>query len=179
MSSINARVPPSRLAAIDSPADGEVAAYQASSGQFQWVANSGGGGGSGTVTSVGLTETGTALTITGTNPVTTSGTFNIAGAGTSSQVILGDLSLGTLTSGTVTGVTGTAPIVSSGGTAPAISITQSSGSTNGYLSSTDWTTFNNKQSSLTLTTTGNPILTESLSSFNIGRLSYSTTLIHI
>ena len=68
MSSINARVPPSRLAAIDSPADGEVAAYQASSGQFQWVANSGGGGGSGTVTSVGLTETGTALTITGTNP---------------------------------------------------------------------------------------------------------------
>ncbi len=57
-------------------------------------------------------------------------------------------------SGTVTGVTGTAPIVSSGGTAPAISITQSSGSTNGYLSSTDWTTFNNKQSALTLTTTG-------------------------
>ena len=70
MSSINSRVPPSRLAAIDSPADGEVAAYQASSGQFQWVANSGGGGGSGTVTSVGLTETGSALTITG-SPVTT------------------------------------------------------------------------------------------------------------
>lgn len=65
-----------------------------------------GGGGSGTVTSVGLTETGSALTITG-SPVTTSGTINIAGAGTSSQVILGDLSLGTLTSGTVTG-TGTA-----------------------------------------------------------------------
>ena len=56
--------------------------------------------------------------------------------------------------GGVTGVTGTAPIVSSGGTAPAISITQSSGSTNGYLSSTDWTTFNNKQGALILTTTG-------------------------
>lgn len=69
-----------------------------------------GGGGSGTVTSVGLTETGTALTITG-SPVTTSGTINIAGAGTSSQVILGDLSLGTLTSGTVTG-TGSANQVS-------------------------------------------------------------------
>jgi hypothetical protein len=47
-------------------------------------------------------------------------------------------------SGTVTGVTGTAPIVSSGGTAPAISITQSTTSTNGYLSSTDWNTFNGK-----------------------------------
>jgi len=46
--------------------------------------------------------------------------------------------------GSVTAVTGTAPIVSSGGTAPAISITQASGSTNGYLSSTDWNTFNNK-----------------------------------
>ena len=67
-------------------------------------------GTTGTVTSVGLTETGTALTITG-SPVTGSGTFNIAGAGTSSQVILGDLSLGTLTSGTVTG-TGSANQVS-------------------------------------------------------------------
>lgn len=67
-------------------------------------------GTTGTVTSVGLTETGSALTITG-SPVTGSGTFNIAGAGTSSQVILGDLSLGTLTSGTVTG-TGVANQVS-------------------------------------------------------------------
>jgi hypothetical protein len=78
-------------------------------------------GGGGTVTSVALTETGTALTITG-SPITGSGTLNIAGAGDSSQVILGDLTLGTLTSGTVTSVTGTAPIVSSGGTTPAISL---------------------------------------------------------
>jgi len=47
--------------------------------------------------------------------------------------------------GTVTSVTGTAPIASSGGTTPAISITQASTSTNGYLSSTDWNTFNGKQ----------------------------------
>src|SRR5210317_2647429 len=99
MSSINSRTPPLRLAAVDSPSDGEVAAYQASSGQFEWVANVGGGGG-GTVTSVALTETGSALTITG-SPITGSGTINIAGAGTSSQVILGDLTLGTLPSGTV------------------------------------------------------------------------------
>ena len=80
------------------------------SGSTATLTISGGGGGSGTVTSVGLSETGTALTITG-SPVTTSGTINIAGAGTSSQVILGDLSLGTLTSGTVTG-TGAANQVS-------------------------------------------------------------------
>ena len=59
--------------------------------------------GSGSVTSIGLTETGTALTITG-SPVTSSGTINIAGAGTSSQVILGDLTLATLPTGTVTSV---------------------------------------------------------------------------
>jgi len=44
----------------------------------------------------------------------------------------------------VTSVTGTSPIVSSGGTTPAISIPAASSSVNGYLSSTDWTTFNNK-----------------------------------
>lgn len=48
----------------------------------------------------------------------------------------------------VTSVTGTAPIVSSGGTTPAISITQATTSTNGYLSSTDWNTFNGKQAAL-------------------------------
>lgn len=56
--------------------------------------------------------------------------------------------------GSVTSVTGTAPIASSGGTTPAISISQASGSTDGYLSSTDWTTFNGKQNAITLTTTG-------------------------
>ena len=46
--------------------------------------------------------------------------------------------------GTVTSVSGTAPIASSGGTTPAISISQAGISTNGYLSSTDWNTFNSK-----------------------------------
>jgi hypothetical protein len=50
--------------------------------------------------------------------------------------------------GTVTSVGGTAPIESSGGATPTISITQSSTSTNGFLSSTDWNTFNNKQATL-------------------------------
>ena len=46
--------------------------------------------------------------------------------------------------GTVTAVTGTAPIASSGGTAPAISISQAGTATDGYLTSIDWNTFNNK-----------------------------------
>jgi hypothetical protein len=54
----------------------------------------------------------------------------------------------------VTNVTGTAPIQSSGGTTPAISITQASGSTNGYLSSSDFAIFNAKQNAITLTTIG-------------------------
>lgn len=46
--------------------------------------------------------------------------------------------------GTITSVTGTSPIVSSGGTTPAISINQATTSTSGFLSSTDWNTFNGK-----------------------------------
>jgi len=46
--------------------------------------------------------------------------------------------------GTVTGVTGTAPVVSSGGTTPAISMAAATASVNGYLTSADWTTFNSK-----------------------------------
>jgi len=48
--------------------------------------------------------------------------------------------------GTVISVTGTAPVVSSGGTTPAISMAAASSTVNGYLTSTDWTTFNSKGS---------------------------------
>jgi hypothetical protein len=50
--------------------------------------------------------------------------------------------------GTVTDVTGTSPVVSSGGTTPAISMPAASGSVSGYLTSTNWTTFNNKTGNL-------------------------------
>jgi hypothetical protein len=56
--------------------------------------------------------------------------------------------------GTVTSVTASSPLASSGGATPNITIQQSSGSQNGFLSSTDWTTFNNKQNSLTNPVTG-------------------------
>ena len=48
--------------------------------------------------------------------------------------------------GTVTSVTGTAPVVSSGGATPAISMAAANTTTNGYLTSTDWNTFNGKGS---------------------------------
>ncbi|AHZ84236.1 hypothetical protein Bb109J_c1541 [Bdellovibrio bacteriovorus] len=44
----------------------------------------------------------------------------------------------------VTTVTASAPLASSGGTSPNITLTQANTTTNGYLSSTDWNTFNNK-----------------------------------
>jgi hypothetical protein len=107
----------------------------------------------GTVTSVDLTA-GTGISVSG-GPITSSGsitvtntapdqTVSITGAGGAS--VSGTYPNFTITtpSGTVTSVTGTAPIASSGGATPAISISQASGSTDGYLSSTDWTTFNNK-----------------------------------
>jgi hypothetical protein len=46
--------------------------------------------------------------------------------------------------GGVTSVSGTAPVVSSGGTTPVISMAAATTSVNGYLTSTDWNTFNNK-----------------------------------
>jgi hypothetical protein len=58
----------------------------------------------------------------------------------------------TPTTGTVTSVTGTAPVVSSGGATPAISMAAATGSVNGYLTSTDWTTFNSKAPAVTYTT---------------------------
>ena len=74
-----------------------------------------------------------------------SGGFSNVTIGTGVTFAGGTLSA-TGSGGTVTSVTGTAPVVSSGGTTPAISMAAANGSTNGYLTSTDWTTFNNKGS---------------------------------
>jgi trimeric autotransporter adhesin len=55
----------------------------------------------------------------------------------------------------VSSVTGTAPVVSSGGTTPVISMAAATTSVNGYLTSTDWNTFNNKTSNTgTVTSVG-------------------------
>lgn len=65
--------------------------------------------------------------------------------GYTGTVVLTYTDVGAQPAGTyVTAVSGTSPIASSGGTTPAISISQATTSTNGYLSSTDWNTFNGK-----------------------------------
>lgn len=76
------------------------------------------------------------------------GTLSITQATTSTNGYLTSTDWNTFNnkgSGTVTSVTGTAPVVSSGGTTPAISMAAATTSVSGYLTSTDWNTFNNKQ----------------------------------
>jgi hypothetical protein len=65
------------------------------------------------------------------------------------------------TVGTVTAVTGTAPVVSSGGTTPAISMAAATTSVSGYLTSTDWNTFNGKQAAGSYVTVGGALGTPS------------------
>jgi len=120
----------------------------------------------GTVTSVAATA-GTGISVSG-SPITSSGTLTITNTAPDQTVALssgtgisvtGTYPNFTVTNtapssgGTVTSVTGTAPVVSSGGNTPAISMAAANGSTNGYLTSTDWTTFNNKGSG-TVTSVG-------------------------
>ena len=59
----------------------------------------------------------------------------------------GTLSWVSAATGSVTNVMGTAPIsVATGTSTPVISMSQANGTTNGYLGSADWNTFNSKQS---------------------------------
>ena len=111
----------------------------------------------GTVTSVDLTAS-TGISVSG-GPITGSGSITVTNTAPDQTVAIasgtgisvsGTYPNFTVTNtapssgGTVTSVTGTAPIASSGGNTPAISISQSNTTTDGYLSSTDWNTFNGK-----------------------------------
>lgn len=89
-------------------------------------------------------------------------------------------------SGTVTAVTASPPLFSTGGTTPNISITQANTSTDGYLSSTDWNTFNNKQSAGsyitaltgdgTATGPGSAVFTLATVNGNVGSFGSSTSI---
>jgi hypothetical protein len=84
----------------------------------------------------------------GTNVSTNTTTLNFTGDGvtaslTSPGVVEVNIPSGG-GGGGVTAVTGTAPIASSGGATPDISITQADATTDGYLSSADWNTFDGK-----------------------------------
>jgi hypothetical protein len=81
----------------------------------------------------------------GTNVSTNTTTLNFTGAGvTASLTSPGVVQVNVPGGSGVTSVTGTAPIASSGGATPDISITQASSGSDGYLSSADWNTFDGK-----------------------------------
>jgi hypothetical protein len=81
----------------------------------------------------------------GTNVSTNTTTLNFTGAGvTASLTSPGVVEVNVPGGGGVTSVTGTAPIASSGGATPDISISQADTTTDGYLSSADWNTFDGK-----------------------------------
>ena len=110
--------------------------------------------------------------ISGTLPVIRGGTGQ--STYTDGQLLIGDSTGNTLTKATLTAgagisvtngagsitiantgvlsVSGTAPVVSSGGATPAISMAAANTTTNGYLTSTDWNTFNGKAPAVTYTT---------------------------
>ena len=102
----------------------------------------------GTVTSVALSAP-TGFSVTG-SPVTTSGTLALAfAAGYSLPTTAKQSNWDDAYTNRITSATSPLSITSN-----VISISQANNTTNGYLSSTDWITFNSKQSALTNPVTG-------------------------
>jgi hypothetical protein len=86
----------------------------------------------------------------------------------------------TASTGYVTSVTGSAPIASSGGATPSISLAVATSAANGYLASGDWTTFNNKQSLLTAGTNitiSSGTISAGTATFGTGAYTATSTLV--
>jgi hypothetical protein len=137
-------------AQIDTPANGQIITYDGLDGYWKNTALT-----AGTAISVNASSTGV-LTVANTAPDQT--VSLTAGTGISTTGTYPNFTITNTapsSGGTVTSVTGTAPVVSSGGNTPAISMAAATTSVNGYLTSTDWNTFNNKTSNLgTVTSVG-------------------------
>jgi hypothetical protein len=156
---------------ISNPTNGQVLKYNSTSGLWENATDT---VGTGTVTSVAVSG-GTGISVSG-SPITSSGTITVTnsapdqvvsltGAGTTTTsgtypnftITSNDQFVGTVTSVGLTSATsgvtiGSSPITTSGNIS--LTIATASGSQNGLLSSTDWTTFNNKQNTITNPVTG-------------------------
>ena len=122
----------------------------------------------------GATSAGAARTSLGVDAAgTVNYTLPTAAAGTLGGVKIGSgisISSGIISAdnnGTITSVTATAPVASSGGTTPTISMEAASTSENGYLTSTNWNTFNGKTTVVANSGTG-----DTLSTITIGGTGY-------
>ena len=110
----------------------------------------------GTVTSVGSSQAFVTVASATTTPSITIGNASGSATGVLTSTDWTTFNNKTSNAGTVTSVGSSQAFVTvaSATTTPSITIGNASGSATGVLTSTDWTTFNNKQSSLTLTTQG-------------------------
>lgn len=98
-------------------------------GSFEWPPAGSGGGGGGVSSLNSLTGALTLVAGAGITLTPSGSSITIAAPGGS---------------GTVTAVTASSPLFSSGGNTPNLTIQQATTSQDGYLSSTDWNTFNSK-----------------------------------
>lgn len=101
----------------------------------------------GTGISVSVTDPATTPNITITNTAPDQVVSIASGTGINVTGTYPNFTVAATSTGSVTAVTASSPLSSSGGATPNITITQAGASTNGYLSSTDWNTFNGKQAS--------------------------------
>lgn len=101
----------------------------------------------------GLNVSGTANQILGMNATQTALEYKTVSAGANVLITnnAGELVISAaVPSGSVTSVSATAPLVSTGGATPTLSISQATSATDGYLSFVDWNLFNNKLTTLDL-----------------------------
>lgn len=99
---------------------------------------------------VTITYNGTSLIIPGASNITTTAgdCMMLVSEGAGNWRVVGYFPGTGLPVGTVTAVTASSPLSSTGGNAPNLSIPQANGTTDGFLDSADWSTFNSKQDAL-------------------------------